>query len=242
MAKRTRWLAFVFVAILALVGVALLVRPGDSVRQGRPSDGIGDVASSESDTDAEEDTPVEARALTVTPEPGEIAPPKKKRTPASPASPAAPAAPSGASPPAAQPAKPDPDYQRYLDETRAVVVDNVPSLTETADAVMRALAASDRIALTSLAAPGEGDQSDYLAALAVRYPAIQSVSGLNTVNIHSAGGVTIYTAYRLVIWEDAGIASQHTIPIPLRFVNGRWQLTSLADTGSDPQFVQAVTL
>jgi hypothetical protein len=82
----------------------------------------------------------------------------------------------------------------------------------------------------------------YGAALVSKWPTILNSDPLPTVNIFSSGGATVYFAYRLVRWEDAGIVSEHTIPIMFRFVNGEWVITALGETGSDLTFVQSLTL
>jgi hypothetical protein len=62
------------------------------------------------------------------------------------------------------------------------------------------------------------------------------------VNVFTAGEATIYMAYAVVTWEDAGLTSEHTIPIPMRFVDGRWYLTSVEHWADSLEFVQSIQL
>ncbi len=144
-------------------------------------------------------------------------------------------------PPAAGPSA-EQLWQQYLAETKAVVDGNKPNLAAVIAQVTQALSTGDQATLTALLAPDEGSQSTYLAELASKYPTITSSAPAGNVNIFTSGGATIYFGYSLVVWTDAGITSQHTIPIMLRFVDDEWHLSTLGDTGSDLQFVQSVTL
>lgn len=235
--KKKLTAALVALLFIGIAIAAFLVSHGplDGTADGNDRGDPGEQTSSDGKSKGDAASGSTPAPLTITPGPGEIAAPKrtaaaKPRTSPTPA----PAAPSVT--------PEDPAYQQYLAETRAVVVDNWATLIPTSNAILEALAASDRISLTSRLAPGEGTQTTYLTALATQYPAIQTSAPLPTVNIYSVGGVTVYYSYQLVTWEDAGILSQHTIPIALRFVSGQWSLTTLGETGSDLEFVQSVTL
>lgn len=235
--KKKLTAALVALLFIGIAIAAFLVSHGplDGTADGNDRGDLGEQTSSNGGSEGDTAGGSTPAPLTVTPGPGEIAAPKRAAAAKPKTSPApAPTAPSVA--------PEDPAYQQYLADTRAVVVNNWDTLIPTSNAILDALAASDRISLTSRLAPGEGTQTTYLTALATQYPAIQTSSVLPTVNIYSAGGVTVYYAYQLVTWEDAGIVSQHTIPIMLRFVNGQWVLTTLGETGSNLEFVQSVTL
>jgi hypothetical protein len=150
-------------------------------------------------------------------------------------------APPSSSPPAPG-ETPDTAWQQYLDETRAIVQTNAPSLADAIAAATLALSNGDAGALGSMFATDEGDQSAYIAELADRYPTILTSAPGPNVNIFTSGTATLYFGYSMVTWTDAGLTSQHTIPIMLRFADGAWVITTLGDTGSDLQFVQSVTL
>lgn len=135
------------------------------------------------------------------------------------------------------------DEQReYLEETRAIVERDPAALREMAGAIVAAITSGDADALAEHLADDEGPQPEYLSALLDRYPTIVESAPLGTVNIFSAGEATLYFAYALVEWEDAGIRSEHTIPVPMRHVNGEWRLTTLDDPMVELTFVQAVQL
>lgn len=135
-----------------------------------------------------------------------------------------------------------PTWEQYMAETREIVQANRPDLAAIAAKITQALSDGDESTLGSLLAPDEGAQGAYIAGLADRYPTIlESQPGAN-VNVFTSDGATVYFAYSVVRWTDAGLISEHTIPIMLRFVNGQWYLTTLGDTGSDLQFVQSIQL
>lgn len=159
---------------------------------------------------------------------GEIAPPKKK-SPKTSASP-------GATPPTV-----DPAWQKYLDDTRAVVTTNQADLSSMVSEITTALGSGDRATLEKSFATDEGAQAQYLTDLAEKYPQILESQPSNTVNIFSGGGTTLYFGYSQVRWTDAGIISEHTIPIVMRFANGEWVLTTLGDT-AEIEFVQSVQI
>lgn len=145
-------------------------------------------------------------------------------------------------PPSAGPEKtPADEWQQYLDATKAIVENNESSLTTAIAAVTAALQGGDSATLEAMLAPDEG-ATGYGDELANRYPTITGATQLGTINVFSSGQTTLYFAYVLVQWQDAGIASQHTIPVAFRYVNGQWVITVLGEGGPDRQFVQAVTL
>jgi hypothetical protein len=136
----------------------------------------------------------------------------------------------------------DDEYQRYLEETRAVVETDAASLRAVADEIVAALSAGDADALGDHVAADEGSQSEFVTYLADRYPTIVTSAPADTVNVFSSDGATIYMAYAVVTWEDAGLTSEHTIPIPMRFVDGQWYLTSVEHWADALEFVQSVQL
>lgn len=229
--------------LLAVIGggIALLAnRTPDE--DGTPDNPIAaifedDDADDGSDSDSDDGSAATTAPLIDTEVTGEVAPPKTSSKKSASTTPAAP----GTTP--ATPATPAVDpWQQYLDDTRAVVTTNTGDMTDVIAAVTAALGSGDQATLAGLLAPDEGAQSAYLSDLAGKYPKILQSRPASTVNIFSAGGTTVYFGYSFVQWTDAGIVSQHTIPIMLRFVSGEWALTTLGDTGSDLQFVQSVML
>gem|GEM_PF-6485252 len=134
------------------------------------------------------------------------------------------------------------EEREYLEETREIVEQDPAALRDMADAIVAAITSGDDGALADQLADDEGPQPKYLSALLDRYPTIVESAPLDTVNIFSAGEATLYFAYTLVVWEDAGIRSEHTIPVPMRYVNGEWRLTTLDDPMITLTFVQAVQL
>ncbi|HAL30267.1 MAG TPA: hypothetical protein DCP20_06085 [Coriobacteriia bacterium] len=136
----------------------------------------------------------------------------------------------------------DDEFQRYLEETRAVVEADPSSLQAIAGEIVAALGAGDADALGDRVASDEGSQSEFVTYLADRYPAIVTSAPSGTVNIFTTGEATIYMAYAVVTWEDAGLTSEHTIPIPMRFVDGRWYLTSVEHWADSLEFVQSIQL
>ncbi len=259
MDTRARRIAAALIALAVVAGAAVLLLggapddAGEAVRRtengsqeaadaspGTPDDAPVVAASDDPDTAvtpaATTATRGRARSVRDTPRP------PKPVTP----SPAAPVAPNPAKP--ADPGDDDPgdgltDEQReYLEETRAIVEHDPAALRDMADAIVAAITVGDEVALAEHLADDEGPQPEYLAALLDRYPTIVESAPLGTVNIFSAGEATLYFAYALVEWEDAGIRSEHTIPVPMRYVNGEWRLTTLDDPMIEITFVQAVQL
>jgi hypothetical protein len=134
------------------------------------------------------------------------------------------------------------EFQRYLEETRAVVEADPSSLQAIAGEIVAALSAGDADALGDHVAADEGSQSEFVTYLANRYPTIVTSAPAGTVNVFSSDGATVYMAYAVVTWEDAGLTSEHTIPIPMRFVDGQWYLTSVEHWADALEFVQSVQL
>lgn len=137
---------------------------------------------------------------------------------------------------------PSDEQRAYLEQTRAVVTTNTPALNSAVAQIVAAIGSGDAGALSATVAPDEGDAASFSSDLASRYPTIIESSPSANINVFTSGEATLYFAYTVVTWEDAGIVSQHTIPIILRFVDGQWYLSTLGDGAADLQFVQSVTL
>ncbi|MDO8881155.1 MAG: hypothetical protein Q7W44_10240 [Coriobacteriia bacterium] len=136
---------------------------------------------------------------------------------------------------------PDP-WAVYERETAQVVTRGAIEIEAAAAKIVTALMDGDATALGLLLAPDEGSQQPYADSLVARYPSILSSTPGANVDVYAQGQATVYVAYAIVRWEDAEIVSEHTIAIPLRYVDGEWYLTSLADTDGELVFVQAVKL
>ena len=138
-------------------------------------------------------------------------------------------------------AAPDP-WAAYERETAQVVTRSAIEIEAAAAKILAALMDGDATALGLLIAPDEGSQQPYADSLVARYPSIlSSMPGAN-VDVYAQDQATVYVAYAIVRWEDAEIVSEHTIALPLRYVDGVWYLTSLTDTAGELVFVQAVRL
>ena len=181
-----------------------------------------------------------ATAVKDTPTPPAIGSPSQPTEPTDPADPDYPGG----------PAAPNPDPsegltradQLYRQQTREIVESDPVGLQEAAATILAALDAGDEGALGEILAADEGAQPDYLGYMADHYPTIVTSTSIGTVNIFAAGDATVYMAYALVIWEDAGITSEHTISIPMRFVDGVWRFTSVEYWSDSLEFVQSVEL
>jgi len=128
----------------------------------------------------------------------------------------------------------------YRKQTRAVVEADPTGLQNAAASVLAALDSGDEHAVEGVLAEDEGAQPEFLDYITDRYPPIVTSAVMDTVNIFASGDATIYMAYAQVVWEDAGISSQHTIPIPMRFIEGEWRLTSVEYWTDSLVFVQSV--
>ena len=149
----------------------------------------------------------------------------------------------GARPPGDEAGPPAPDlWAEYERETRRIVELGAEGLATQARAVIDAISLGDVAAIGDAIAPDEGPGDDYARYLATRYPeALDAAIGPN-VNVYAQGEATIYVAYVIVHWSDGGLLSEHTVAIPLRYVDGAWYVTSLWDAGGETTFVQAVRL
>lgn len=232
------------VVVTLAVILAVLVLTGDrdaeqaSSEESRAIQTADDDRSSESSAAAGDSAAGDAAttsSLVATTDTGELVPPRKSSSKST-------GAPTSTTP--AQPndvVSPEAE-QQYLHKTREVVETNSEDLTSVLDAVTVALSSRDDATLKKLIVADEPGASDYATDLAARYPPLLAAEALPHVDVYSAGGTTVYFAYQLVTWRDAGIESTHTIAVMFRFVNGEWQLTTLGETASDLRFVQTVAL
>lgn len=174
--------------------------------------------------------------LVDTAEHGEVAPPKKK------SSSAPVAGGSGGTGGTSGGGALTEEERQYLEDTRDVVETNQGDLGDVLDTVTAALSSGDDAALQKLVADDEPTGATYATDLAERYPPMLAAETIPKVDVYSAGGTTVYFAYQLVTWRDAGIESTHTIAVMFRFADGTWQLTTLGETATDLQYVQTVAL
>lgn len=131
-------------------------------------------------------------------------------------------------------------WDRYLAETKTVVVTNAPELRVLVDSVLAALLTDDTSRLASSWAPDEGVNTGYIEDLARAYPRVERGAFQPTVNVFAVARATVYFAYAQVEWTDGGIVSSHTITIPVRFIGGRWYLSSIGLNTKGLTSVQAV--
>lgn len=234
------WLIGAGVTALVLV-VVLLAATGSN--DPRTSEQDTQPAAVERDPGSADETTVAASTVTsttplvATTETGEVAPPKKKSTSTKTTSGSTS---SGTGTPSDDGLTEE--ERQYLHDTREVVETNAEDLEDVLDAVTVALSSGDSGALQDLMATDEPEAGTYATDLAERYPPMLAAEVLPQVGVYSAGGTTVYFAYQIVTWRDAGIESTHTIAVVFRFVNGEWQLTTLGETAADLQFVQTVEL
>ena len=271
MSARNRWITggIALLLVLAGVGASFLFGAGDSgngtgesnaaVDSGAngldrvdsdPTDGTDESAVDAGDSTAEDSDAVltaattgaaRQRATSVNDTPT----PPRTSTPASPAT--DPTIGTPVDPGPQTPANPDDDglteeERQYLEETRQIVEMSEDSLREAADQLLQAIIDCDEGVLTTRLAEDEGPQPDYVTHLASRYPEITAVDPVRTVNVFSTDNATVYFTYAQIVWLDAGITSQHTISIPMRFIEGEWRLTSVEYWSDSLEFVQSVEL
>lgn len=214
-------------AIAGIVAASLLPGSADSAdtaAPGNPDAVPADVAERQPPSVVDTPTPP-AAALTPTPDAATSA--SSGRTAATGGTPA-----SGA----------EDSLTAYLGATAAVIREHEAGLAATRDAALGALADGDATALGSLLAPDEGDQSAYLDGLASRYPSFSTLTPGTNVDVFAVDQATVYFAYAIVTWTDGGITSQHTIVVPLRYVDGTWYLTSIDDQVETLTFIQSVRM
>lgn len=245
--RRITWRGIAIgLAVLLAAGIgATLILGGDDAQPASSDDPVISDSAERTDSsvaaDATQGQGAEPAPLVATNDAGEIVPPKSTtKKPATPTTPTNPANPTTPADPTTPPEGLTPEEQAYLEETKQVVEENTGELAQAVEIITEALSDGDKGGLTSMLADGEGGA--FAADLAERYPQFLETSPGTNVNIFATSDTTVYFAYVLVTWEDGGIVSQHTIPVPLRYVDGEWRLTSLGDTADDLRFVQSVTL
>lgn len=263
MTTRNRWIAggIALVLVLAGVGASVLFNDGndsgirndlaESTDQGSGSGAADPVDSDDPSADTETvvgDTSGSTQ-LTATTRPS-----VRRTTPAVTDTPTPPQSNSTKEPgtttpdsPGTKPADPDDsgltdEEREYLEETREIVETNEASLRAAANQILGAIMTRDAATLTDSLAGDEGPQPAFITELVTRYPQITGTKPVGTVNVFSVGDATTYFTYVVVTWKDAGIVSEHTIAIPLRFVDGEWRLSSLDESAEGLTFVQAVHL
>ena len=133
-------------------------------------------------------------------------------------------------------------WEKYLADTAAVVTTNADAFRAMLDSAIAAIVASDTASLYASFAPDEDLSLDFAKSLVGDYPQIQDHSRQPTVGIFAVGKATVYFGYVVVRWQDAGIISEHTIAIPMRFVGGRWYLTSIGSGTKGLTAVQSVRI
>ncbi len=140
------------------------------------------------------------------------------------------------------PANPDPTGPPcdpwLVDEARHTVEDNAPALEGLSSGTLTSIASGDFDAASSFYSPDES----VTEPLGSAWPPLVSATALPTVNVFLAEDSVVYFTYALVTWSDAGITSQHTVCIPMRFIDGAWYLTTFDDTTDGLEFVTSVQM
>ncbi|MHB1341475.1 MAG: hypothetical protein ACYC77_04655 [Coriobacteriia bacterium] len=134
------------------------------------------------------------------------------------------------------------EYERYLAETAEVVRRNASGLEKIVDVTVSALMKDDTAGLAAVWAPDEDVDTSYIESVAEAYPDMVSGDFQKTVNVAAVGDSTVYSAYAVVTWTDAGITSTHTLEVPVRFIGSQWYLTSIGSNTSGLTRVQTVRL
>jgi hypothetical protein len=134
------------------------------------------------------------------------------------------------------------DVQEYLDATRRIVEEGAPELTTIVAGIADSLSAGDSGAVAALFAPDEAagprDVPEVLGAL----PPGAQVLPPESVEVFAVDEATVYFVYCLASWRDGGIESEHTMVVPLRFVDGEWRLTTIDERVDGLVPVQVVEL
>ena len=130
----------------------------------------------------------------------------------------------------------------YLELTEDVVLANDGEIDSSVAYVTGMLADGDADGLAASFAPDEGAGDDVARAMAASYPSILEYSPTNTVAVYAFGDATVYFGFALVNWEDAGVVSQHTIAIPLRYIDGVWYLSTIGLGTPGLQYVQSLQI
>lgn len=133
-------------------------------------------------------------------------------------------------------------WNEYLVETKKVVLDNSDALKSVVDVAMAAIIQNDAAKLGTLFAPDETMDAAFIQSLATGYPKISSSSVQSSVGVFTVANSTVYYGYSVVRWEDAGLVSEHTIVVPLRFISGKWYLTDIGSGTEGLLSVQSVRM
>lgn len=134
------------------------------------------------------------------------------------------------------------ERQRFLRDGPEAAISNRRAMEEAVARVAAALSAQDAAALSVMAAPPAELAADdaRIEVLAASYPTFLSSRMSPNVNVFSSATATAYTSYAVVTWKDAGIVSEHTVPVTLRIVDGMWHLTTRGETDPGLRFVRSV--
>ncbi len=133
-------------------------------------------------------------------------------------------------------------WAAYLKETAAIVSENEDSFRSALETAVAAIVAGDTGTLSVNFAPDENVSAAFVRSLATVYPHIDDSAVQSTVGIFAVGEATVYFGYAVVTWEDGGIVSEHTIAVPMRFIGGRWYLTSIGSGTGGLTTVQSVRI
>jgi hypothetical protein len=134
------------------------------------------------------------------------------------------------------------EYMKYLCDTKRVVARNSSALTTTVADVMSLLVTQNDSAIVTLFPPDEAASPSDASELTALFPQVLDSQLLPTVNIYSVRQATVYVVFIVVRCEDAGVVSQHTFGVPLRFIDGRWCLSSIDLNTPGLTFVQTVRI
>jgi hypothetical protein len=144
---------------------------------------------------------------------------------------------------APRPLPPLPRRRRDPIEDQRLVTKNAAALERTIEDVVETLSEADYRSLDAMYAPGERPPSNVGATLAETYTQeILASEMARTVTVWAYGDITIYVAYSVAEWRDGGIDSEHTIPIPMRFIDGRWYLSRFTLDTPRLEYVSTVRL
>lgn len=128
-------------------------------------------------------------------------------------------------------------WEAYLAETARIVSENGEGLRTRLRSAVDAINIGDKTALGGMFAPDEKASDEFIAERARAYPRMNNIKIQESVGVFSVAQATVYFGYVVVEWEDGGIVSEHTVAVPMRFVDGSWYLTSI---GSGTQGITAV--
>jgi hypothetical protein len=133
-------------------------------------------------------------------------------------------------------------WNAYLAETKKIVLDNQTTLRSTLIAAITAITAGDTTKLGTFFAPDEYVDTAFAVKMAQAYPTILNSAIQSSVGVFTVADCTIYYGYSVVRWEDAGIVSEQTIALPLRFIGGQWYLTSIGSGTQGLKSVQSIRM